>query len=407
MNINKVKEILSNTAYVRMGGNEQELKCANYICEVLLEMGLNANLAPFEVPFAKISKAELYIDGKAIPCKGYTLCGSHDLSAPLFYLRADDKYSLSNCKDKIVLLDGYLRHWAYQDIFNAGAKGIITYDGCVNYVDRDIDQRELRPAVANGNILPCVNINAKDAVDIINGDAKIAKIVIEQEEFKCNSHNVVLELMGNRDEFITFTAHYDTTSLSNGAYDNMSGCIGLIALAEYFSANPHDYSMRFIWCGSEERGLLGAKAYCNDNEEQLKNTALNINLDMIGCIMGKFIACCTCENALVNYISYLGDELGFQVKAYQDVYSSDSTPFADKGVPAVSFARLAGRETATIHNSYDTDKLLKPEQLLSDVEFITAFSNRMANAKRCPVSKEIPDNMKEKLDEYLLRKRKK
>jgi hypothetical protein len=103
----------------------------------------------------------------------------------------------------------------------------------------------------------------------------------------------------------------------------------------------------------------------------------------------------------------MGDELGFQVKAYQDVYSSDSTPFADKGVPAVSFARAAGRELAPIHNSYDTVAVLKTEHMQKDIEFITAFASRMANAVLCPVSRTIPDNIKEKLDEYLLRKRKK
>ena len=40
-----------------------------------------------------------------------------------------------------------------------------------------------------------------------------------------------------------------------------------------------------------------------------------------------------------------------------------------------------------------------------DIDFIIAFTNRMANAVRCPVSREIPDNMKEKLDIYLARKR--
>ena len=82
--------------------------------------------------------------------------------------------------------------------------------------------------------------------------------------------------------------------------------------------------------------------------------ALNINLDMIGCIMGKFIGCVTGEEKLCHYISYMGSELGFGIEVSQDVYSSDSTPFADKGVPAVSFARLAPGNTATIHNSYDT-----------------------------------------------------
>jgi Zn-dependent M28 family amino/carboxypeptidase len=141
--------------------------------------------------------------------------------------------------------------------------------------------------------------------------------------------------------------------------------------------------------------------------EELKKIALNINLDMIGCTMGRFIACCTTENALVSYVGYMADELGFQVKAYQDVYSSDSTPFADNGIPAISFARLAGKESATIHNSYDTAKIINAKQMQLDIAFITAFAQRMANAKRCPVSKNIPDNIKEKLDEYLLRKRKK
>lgn len=132
---------------------------------------------------------------------------------------------------------------------------------------------------------------------------------------------------------------------------------------------------------------------------------LNINLDMIGCIMGGFIACSTAEERLVHYISYLAMEKGFGIKSYQDVYSSDSTPFADHGVPAVSFARAAPPNTATIHNSYDTMAVMKGEHMVKDIEFIVAFADRMANAKRCPVERKIPDNMKDKLDVYLNRKR--
>ena len=43
--------------------------------------------------------------------------------------------------------------------------------------------------------------------------------------------------------------------------------------------------------------------------------------------------------------------------------------------------------------------------MLKDIEFIVAFTQRMANAQRCPVAREIPDNIKEKLDIYLARKR--
>lgn len=107
----------------------------------------------------------------------------------------------------------------------------------------------------------------------------------------------------------------------------------------------------------------------------------------------------------MHYIEYIAAENGFGIQAYDDVYSSDSTPFADKGIPAVSFARIAPSNTAVIHCSYDTLALMKAEQMEKDMAFIADFTNRMANAAICPVKKEMPDKMKEKLDLYLCRKR--
>ena len=401
-----IEKIFADTAFVRMGGSEAEKRAAEYLAGVCKDMGLDARLEEFEVDMADMHNAVLTVDGKKIPCKGYLCCGSGKVEAPIYYLRDNDRYSLSLCKDKIVLFDGYLGYWRYRELLENGAVGFISYDGNVNFADRDIDHRELRSYVSKGEKILGVNINAKDAVALVNADAKTATIEIEQDEYKGKSHNVIVDVPGETDEQIIFTAHYDSTSLSQGAYDNMSGSIGIMSMAEYFSKNPHRYSLRFVLCGSEERGLLGSKAYCEKYADELSKVALVINLDMIGCIMGKFISCITAEMPLVNYISYLGDELGFQVKAYQDVYSSDSTPFADKGVPAVSFARMAGGNLAPIHNSYDTVAVMKTEQMQKDIEFITAFASRMANSVVCPVKREIPDNVKVKLDEYLLRKKK-
>ena len=402
-----IERIFTETAYVRMGGSEKELQTAQYIQKICSELGLDSRLEAFEVDMADMHEATLTVDGVDIPCKGYLCAGSGEVEAPLYYLTHDDRYSLECCRGNIVLFDGYLGYWRYRDLLANGAVGFISYDGNVNYADRDIDHRELRSYVSCGEKIPCVNINVKDAVSLIERGAQMAKITLKQDEYKGKSHNVIVDLPGRVEEQIVFTAHYDTTSLSEGAYDNMSGCIGLLHMAEYFSAHPHRYSLRFIFCGSEERGLLGSKAYCAAHEDELKNVVLNVNLDMIGSTMGHFIACVTAENALVNYMTYFGMERGFSIKPYQDVYSSDSTPFADKGVPAISFARIAGRDIAPIHNRYDTVAVMSTEQMQRDMMFITEFVDRMANAAYCPVSREIPDNVKEKLDEYLLRKRKK
>ncbi len=405
MDISRIMKIFDDTAYVRMGGSPEELRAAEYLIAQCADFGLEAHLETFPVQMATIQEATLSIDGQSIPCKGYLNSCCAELEAPLFYLRSTDPYSLSLCKGKIVLVDGHLGYWVYQDLLENGALGFVTYDGHVNYPDRNMDQRELREQVHQGKKIPGVNINAKDAIALVEAGAGTARIVLKQEEYTGQSWNVVLDLPGQIDEWIVLTAHYDSTSLSQGAYDNMSGSVGILGVAEYFAQHPHHRGLRFVWCGSEERGLLGSKAYCADHEEDLKQVVLNINLDMIGSIMGRFITAVTAEEKLLHYITYLGSERGFPVSGRQEVYSSDSTPFADKGVPAVSFARIAPQNTATIHNSYDTKALMSGAMMAADVEFITAFTERMVNAVHCPVAREIPANMKESLDFYLCRKR--
>ena len=400
-----IQRILTETAYVRTGGSPEELRCALYLQEECKKLGFEAKLEPFTVAMSNMDTASLTVDGKEIPCKGYSCAGSGTVEAPIYYLRDNSICSLQQCKGKIVLFDGYLGYWKYQDLLEYGAVGFISYDGHTNYNDRDIDQRELREYVHKGNKMLGVNINAKDAIELVKSGAETAVITLQQEEYTADSHNVIVDIPGKNGKYIVFTAHYDSTSLSQGSYDNMSGSIGLLGILEALSKAHTNYGLRFIWCGSEERGLLGAKAYVAQHEEELKDIALCINLDMIGCIMGKFAACCTTEEKLIGYIQYLSAELGFGCHTYQDVYSSDSTPFADKGIPAVSFARWAPGNTATIHNSYDTPAVMSSRQTAEDIDFIVAFAKRMADAVVCPVAREMPENMKEKLDEYLARKR--
>jgi len=405
MDLQHINRILQETAYIRTGGSEQELACARYLKAECEKLGFDARLEAFDVPMAKIAHARLIADGKEIPCKGYLCAGNADIEAPLYYMPEFDAYSLTQCRGKIVMIDGYLGYWKYQDLIESGAVGFITYDGDANYADEDIDQRELRTYVSKGRILPGVNINAKSAISLIKSGVKTVRIELTQDQWTGESHNVICDIPGETDEFIALTAHYDSTSLSTGAYDNMSGCIGLLGIAQAYAQRPHRYSLRLIFCGSEERGLLGSKAYCAAHENELDKVALNVNLDMIGCIMGGFIACCTAEEKLVHFVEYFSSMQGFPLKARQGVYSSDSTPFADKGVPALSFARLATKNTATIHNSYDTLKVMSAAQLKEDIDFISSFVEAMADAKRCPVSREMPEKMKEKLDNYLGRKR--
>ena len=407
MDLNRLEQIFRETDYVRTSGTEAEKRAAEYLKSCCEELGVPAHLEAFRVPMGDIESASLTVDGKDIPCLGCSCCGSGEVEAELLYLPSLDKVSLSNARGKIVLLDrGGVRKFEYIDLLDAGVKGILFRCGNLNYPDRDIDQRDLREHVVDGKEkLLSVMIHASDAVELVRNSAKSARIRVSQKEYGGQSHNVIAEIPGEKDEFITLSAHYDSTSLSHGAYDNMSGCAGLLGVMDALKDKQLRYGLRFVFCGSEERGLLGSKAYVRDHADELAKTVLNINLDMIGSIMGRFIACASAEEKLVRYLSYMGAELGFPISAKTGVYSSDSTPFADSGVPAVSFARIAGGDVAPIHCRYDTADVLSMEQLEKDISFITEFTRRMACSAVCPVSREIPEDIKKKLDEYLGRKR--
>ena len=407
MNKTRIRTILKDLGHVRTGGSAEELYAAEYLERECRSLGADTRIEPFEVPMAEMRSARLTVDGKEIACEGYLCCGSASVEAPLVYLPGTDPVSLTRIRGSVVLLDTGVSYWVFRDLIAGGAAGFITYDGNVRYADRDIDRKELRAYVACGEKLPGVNINAKDALFLVKNQGKTVRMEVEQREFTGQSRNMIAEIPGASDEWIALSAHYDSTSLSRGAYDNLSGCIGLLEILEAMKKGaPHRYGLRFVFCGSEERGLLGSKAYTAAHEDELGKIALNINLDMIGTHMGKFIAVVSAEDALVSYIRYTAAELGWGIEARRGVYSSDSTPFADKGVPAVSFARIAPQNQATIHNRYDTAALLSEEMLLRDGEFLTAFTHRMADAAVCPVKREIPEKVRGELDVYLNRKRK-
>ena len=135
MKANDIMKIFADTAYVRMGGSAEELRTAQYLQQCCKEFGVDATIEAFDVDMATIEKAVLTVDGKEIPCKGYLCAGSGEVKAPFYYLRSTDAYSLSQCKGKIVMIDGYLGYWMYQDLLENGAVGFVTYDGDANYAD--------------------------------------------------------------------------------------------------------------------------------------------------------------------------------------------------------------------------------------------------------------------------------
>ena len=406
MNLEHIRKIIDEAGHIRVSATREEYETAEYLVRECEAMGIPARIEAFPVPVTEIHEAHLWADGTEIPCTGYELCGSGTVEAPLVYLPAVDAVGLTKVKDRIVLLDTRITTFDYQDMLDAGALGFITYDGDVKWPDRDIDLKELRSFTALGRTVLCVNVNAKDAVELVKA-LPVVKISIEQTESEGASHNVIAEIPGKTDEWIILSAHYDSRPTSPGVYDNLTGCIGILSILEELKKiAPNRYGIRACFVGSEERGLLGSKAYVRDHEQELAKAVLNINIDMIGAIMGRLVGACNCEQSAVELIRASALEQGVSIRVMQRTMSSDSSAFADKGVPAISFGKMAPHSQAVIHCRYDTKDVVSAKQIQEDAAFITGFASRLANAAVLPISRKIPDNIKKSLDEYFFRVRK-
>lgn len=405
--INAMK-VIKDTEYVRRSGTKEELKAAKYIQEQLTKIGIESKIETFKTQGATISKCSLEVTKpykQKIECGGYHNAPNvKNLKKELFLLKDKDEVAMSKVKDKIVLIpQPGIGVWLFKDLVEAGCAGYITSDSLLFTPDKDILWKEVRKPLQEYGNLPAVHINIKDSMELIQKGASEVCINLEQKEEDCISRNVIAHIKGETDKTIVFTAHYDSTELSCGSWDNMSGSVGILKVAEYFKKHKPHHNLLFIWCGSEERGLLGSKAYCIKHQKELKDIILNINVDMIGSAFASLLACCTTEQKACHYIEYLAKELGTSIHVYQGVYSSDSTPFADNGIPAISFGSHDALQP--IHVRYDTSYIMNEKELNNDINFIIEFSKHMANSKVMPIKREIPEKMKEELDIYLTRKK--
>ena len=122
---------------------------------------------------------------------------------------------------------------------------------------------------------------------------------------------------------------------------------------------------------------------------------------------GKFIYCATAEEKVCHYIAYMASELGFAIDGRQDVYSSDSPPFADKGVPAVNLIRFGVPGAGYIHNRHDNLKsnYLSAEALDITLQQALMFAKRVDGATLFPIERKVSDEIVKKVDEYLFKKK--
>ena len=407
-------ELLEKIGFTRIAGSPEEEKAAQILKEECDKLGVPAIIQPFEIEQGIVEEATLEIlepFQQEIPVTGYQCAQNtpeEGLEAPFLYVENADDVSLSDARGKIVLVNGYMRVPLFRKLMKAGVAGIVTMEGQLRdkREETDLSTRKLRRTLrAFGNV-PMVHTRVLDAIELVRKGASKARMVLKGRTEERTSHNVVATVLGTEkpEEIVSFGAHYDSVDFSKGVYDNGAGSVINMEILRYFKENPPKRTLKFMWYGSEEIGLEGSWAYVKAHKEELEAHKLMINVDVGGPVLGVDRITATAEKELASYLEYFVKIHGFTAEVKQGIYSSDSIPFADSGVPGVNFSRDGAPGAAYIHDRFDTLSFLSADMLEKTTRIVLEFGKEMAGAALVPVERKIPQNIVEDVEKYLYKK---
>ena len=407
-------ELLKKIGFTRVAGSAEELQAAEILKAECEAEGVPAVIEAFQIEDAEIETATFEIlepyhqsyEVTGFKCAENT--PDEGLTAEFVYVEDGLDANLMDVKGKIVLLNGMMRVAEFRRLLKAGVAGVVTMEGTIHDTpeDSDLSTRTLRRTLRAFGNLPAVNIRIKDAMEMVAKGACKAKLVLKNTTVERTSHDVVATILGTEkpEEIISFGAHFDSVPFSKGVFDNGAGSVTIMEMLRYFKANPPKRTVKFMWYGSEEIGLEGSWAYVKAHKDELKDHLLMINVDVGASILGADRMSVMAEEKLVSFTEYLMKIQGLPLTVRQSIYSSDSIPFADCGVPGVNFIRGGARGASYIHNRHDTLEFLSAEGLQKTIDVVLAFSEPVINSKVFPVERAIPKNIQEDVEKYLYKK---
>lgn len=233
------------------------------------------------------------------------------------------------------------------------------------------------------------------ALPLIKEPGQSLTVQLNIEHFLYPSVNVIAIQDGKdailKKEYVVFSGHLDhdgvrnypgTDSIYNGADDNASVNVALMAIARAFHQQPGRRSALFIWHGAEERGLLGSRWYAVHPTVPKSSLVAVLNGDMIGrnspdsaALLGvipphrnssELVAMSLAANQ--EGPKFLLDTLYDKATQIEGWYfRSDHLPYARAGIPAVFF-------TSLLHPDYHTPR---DEPSRIDTEKITRIAQWM------------------------------
>lgn len=310
---------------------------------------------------------------------------------------------------------GFIKTKYYNEVKKLGGKGIIFITDAIS----EKSWTEVLPQMTRGsygveglrdkveNNLPLFWVrNANKEWFTQNPEIEIR---LETESYEYPSVNLIGKIEGTdpklKEEYVLISGHQDhdgirhvvmNDSIYNGADDNASTCVAMLAIARAYQKQPSKRSILFVFHGAEERGLLGSRYHSQHLMVPKEKIVAVLNGDMIGrnnldeaALLGGDAPHKNSDDLVKMAIDANNESTKFKFLKEWDLpehpeyfyFRSDHAPYARIGIPALFF-------TSVLHHQYhtpqDESENINFKKLFKMTEWIYRTSWKVANEEKRP-----------------------
>ncbi len=280
----------------------------------------------------------------------------------------------------VILVADSLADLAYDGVWKLQSRGTYDVVGGVPRFSQNAGAGRGAGAGAGGGVVPVpvpVLFVRRAALAALRANDQPVEIKLRAESFEYPSVNIIGVVPGTdptlRNEYVVFSSHQDHDgvrfdvagdSIWNGADDNATTSVALLAIARSWVKHPSKRSALFIFHGAEERGLLGSRYHAAHPVVPLAQMAAVLNGDMLGrnhpdtaALMGSqpphrnsttLVQMALDANRLVS--KFVVDSSWDRPTHPEGWYfRSDHVPYAERSVPSLFFS-------SNLHADYHTPR---------------------------------------------------
>jgi carboxypeptidase Q len=241
---------------------------------------------------------------------------------------------------------------------------------------------------ATGEIVPSVPTGALASPDadqlaraLSRGRAVVLRLVLEtQSGSTATSGNVIAEIPGRErpEEIVVLGAHLDSWDLGTGAIDDAAGVgivVGAAKLIMDSLAQAPRRTIRIVLFGSEEVGLLGARAYAEQHAQELENHIIGTESDFGAGKIWRFDTGVGGEKlAIASAIAEVLRPLGIAQGPADARGGPDMKYIREAGVPVVDLVQNGWDYFNLHHTPDDTFDKVDPQDIAQNVAAYAAFA---------------------------------